>query len=54
MTSAHLSHSTIPLLRVLEKWILGSRVLESMKAKKTLILEVKESTVFEVGWGFYA
>lgn len=35
-----------------ERRILGHRVVELGNAKKTLILEVTESAVLEVGWGF--
>lgn len=42
-----LSHSTVPFPRVLEKWVLGCRLLEFIKAKHILILEVKEGAVRE-------
>ena len=47
-----LSHSTIPFPRALERWILACRLLEFVKAKKILVLEVKESAAPELGWGF--
>ena len=46
-----LSYSTVPFPRVLEKWVLGCRLLEFVKAKHILILEVNEGTVRELGWG---
>lgn len=38
-------NSSLP--RVLEKWVLGCRLLEFIKAKHILILEVKEGAVHE-------